>query len=109
MRDSEKMRLAASVVDLHYDLQEALAASRKKYPIREFQLFAQAVRNYATATRRHALIHRDVVKAVNDLRIELENERKTVPGEVLVEADRLECLIFLGYDPYFEGDEPPGL
>jgi hypothetical protein len=22
---------------------------------------------------------------------------------------RLECLLFSGYDPYFEGDEPPGL
>jgi hypothetical protein len=22
---------------------------------------------------------------------------------------RLECLLFMGYDPCFEGDEPPGL
>jgi hypothetical protein len=26
-----------------------------------------------------------------------------VPGSILYEADRLECLIFLRYDPHFEG------
>jgi hypothetical protein len=25
------------------------------------------------------------------------------------EASRLESLLFSGYDPHFEGDEPPGL
>jgi len=32
-----------------------------------------------------------------------------VPDEVLLEAERLECLLFSGYDPHFDGDEPPGL
>jgi hypothetical protein len=27
----------------------------------------------------------------------------------MVEAQRLECLLFIGYDPFFDGDEPPGL
>jgi hypothetical protein len=35
-------------------------------------------------------------------------ERKRVPESVLMDADRLQCTIFAGYDPYFEGDEPPG-
>jgi hypothetical protein len=26
---------------------------------------------------------------------------------VLFEAERLECLLFLGYDPHLDGDEPP--
>ena len=39
----------------------------------------------------------------------LRSERKRVPGRVLSEADRLECLFFGGFDPHFEGDEPPGL
>ncbi len=39
----------------------------------------------------------------------LRSERKRVPDEVLLEAERLECLLFLGYDPHFDGDEPPGL
>jgi hypothetical protein len=49
------------------------------------------------------------VNAVNGLREYLSIERKRVPGDVLFEADRLECQLFAGYDPYFEGDEPPGL
>jgi hypothetical protein len=32
-----------------------------------------------------------------------------VPGRVLSEVDWLECLFFGGFDPHFEGDEPPGL
>lgn len=36
----------------------------------------------------------------------LRLERKRVPDDVLYEADRLHCLLFSGYDPYFEGDAP---
>ena len=32
-----------------------------------------------------------------------------VPGLRCRDAKRLECLLFLGYDPHFDGDEPPGL
>ncbi len=85
------------------------AGNRREYPIREFRLFAEAVRTYAEKTREDDMIHRAVVGAVNGLVDELRTERKTVPGEVLFEADRLECIVFLGYDPCFEGDEPPGL
>ncbi len=89
MRDSEKDRLALAVAD------------RRKYPIPEFQQFAEAVRNYAEKIRSDDTIRRTVVTAVNGL--------KQVPGEVLFEADRLECLVFLGYDPNFDGEEPPGV
>ena len=47
--------------------------------------------------------------AVNGLVEFLSLERKRIPEEVLWEAERLECLLFSGYDPDFEGDEPPGL
>ena len=49
------------------------------------------------------------VQAVNGLVENLRSERKRVPEEVLLEAERLECLLFSGYDPHFDGDEPPGL
>ncbi len=39
----------------------------------------------------------------------LSAERTRVPVDVLRDAERLECLVFMGYDPCFEGDEPPGL
>jgi hypothetical protein len=55
------------------------------------------------------MLHRGVVMAVNGLVEHLQSERKRVPGDVLLEAERLECLLFLGYDPHFDGDEPPGL
>jgi hypothetical protein len=48
-------------------------------------------------------------RGLNGLTQSLELERKRVPGEILYEADRLESLFFAGYDPHFEGDEPPGL
>jgi hypothetical protein len=107
--DSEKDRLALSVVDRHADFKAALAANRRKYPIPEFRLFAEAVRNYVEKTRGDDLVHRAVAGAVNGLVDELTVERRRAPGEVLFEADRLECLVFLGYDPNFDGDEPPGL
>jgi hypothetical protein len=55
------------------------------------------------------MLHRSVVQAVNGLVEYLRSERKRVPEEVLLEAERMECLLFLGYDPHFDGDEPPGL
>jgi len=75
----------------------------------EFRSFAAVVRQYAEATREDEMLHRGVVSAVNGLVQYLQYERKKVPGTVLWEADRLECLLFGGYDPHFDGDEHPGL
>ena len=47
--------------------------------------------------------------SINGLTEHLQLERKRVPGRVLSEADRLECLFFEGFDPHFEGEEPPSL
>ena len=66
-------------------------------------------KRYAELTKSDPLIHRSVAGAVNGLVDFLEAERKCVPGDVLRDAERLECLLFSGYDPHFEGDEPPGL
>lgn len=46
---------------------------------------------------------------MSGLREYLQIERKRVPGDVLFDADRLETILFEGYDPSFEGDEPPDL
>ena len=109
MSGSEKDRLAALVTDQHCALQEALAESRKRYPTREFRAFAAVMRQYLDATGEDEMLHRNVVRAVHGLLEYLQSERKSVPTEVLMEAERLECLLFLGYDPHFDGDEPPGL
>jgi hypothetical protein len=109
MRNSQKHRLATSVATHWLDFQEALSDNRRKYPTREFHEFAQAVRRYVDLTRRDRLVHRTVAEAINRLTESLRLERKRVPGDILYEADRLECLFFEGYDPHFEGNEPPGL
>jgi hypothetical protein len=105
----EKDRLATTVVDQWRTFQDALALTKRTYPAREFLLFADAARRYADATRHDQLVHRDVVNAIHGLTEFLRLERKRTPGGILSEADRLECLFFGGFNPHFEGDEPPGL
>ena len=104
-----KDHLAAVAEERWLDFQNSLSDSGRRYPIQEFKTFVQAVRNYIAKTERDPLMHRKVVNVVNGLADSLKATRKQVPGEVLAEADRLECLLFAGYDPYFEGNEPPGL
>jgi hypothetical protein len=50
-----------------------------------------------------------VAGVLNRLTDYVRLERKRVPGTVLSEADRLECLFFGRFDPHFDGEEPPGL
>ena len=109
MPEGEKDRLASFVADRHYEFEAALARNRRRYPTREFRLFVEAVRKYVGKTQSDEMIHRNVARTVYGLVDYLRVERKRVPGEVLFEAERLECLLFAGYDPNFEGDEPPGL
>ena len=75
MSGSEKDRLAALVIDQHCALQEALAESRKRYPTREFRAFATVMRQYADATGKDEMLHRNVVCAVNGLVQYLQSER----------------------------------
>ena len=108
MVDSKQDRLAKEVVELSTSFKMALS-NKRKYPLAEFKSFVAAAKRYIEALGNGPLIHRDVVSAISGLREFLEIERKRVPGEVLYEADRLECLLFAGYDPHFDGEEPPGL
>ena len=78
-------------------------------PIQQFRKFWSAASRYAELTKTHSLIHKTLACAVNGLVDFLRVERKQVPADVLRDADRLESLFFNGYDPYFVGDEPPGL
>src|ERR1700730_6874397 len=87
----------------------ALPQKSGKYPIQQFQAYLSATRRYAELTQSDALIHKSVATAVHGLVDFLSAERKRVPNDVLSNAERLECLLFRGYDPHFESDEPPGL
>jgi hypothetical protein len=108
MDDSVKDRLASQVLELLIDFEMALSERKRKYPAQEFFAFASAARRYIDLTRKDQLVRRDVAVALKDLAC-LEVMRKGVPDAVVLEAHRLESLFFDGYDPYFEGDEPPGL
>ena len=108
MPSSEKDRLATEVEDRWVNFQEGLS-DKRRYPIQRFKAFVEAARRYAELTRADPLIHRKVAGAVNGLTEFLKVERKRVPEQILWDAQRLECLLFSGYDPHFEGDEPPGL
>jgi hypothetical protein len=106
--NSEKNALAEEVIELWVSFQMALS-NKRKYPAAEFTSFVASARKYLESIGRDQLIHREVVNAINGLVDFLRVERKRVPGTILYEAERLESLFFAGYDPYFEGDEPPGL
>ncbi|MBM3796458.1 MAG: hypothetical protein FJW31_20890 [Acidobacteria bacterium] len=91
------------------DFQIALSENKRRYPMQQFEVFLCAARQYIEMTGNDRMVHKSVAQLVNGLREYLQLERKTVPGVVLFEADRLETQFFAGYDPGFEGDEPPGL
>jgi hypothetical protein len=106
---SQKDQLAADAIDRWGDFQEGLASVKRKYPISQFQPFWSATKRYAELTKADLLIHKQVAAAVHGLVDYLSAERTRVPVDVLRDAERLECLLFMGYDPCLEGDEPPGL
>lgn len=108
MPPTEKNRLAAQVEERWLDFQDALS-DKRKYPLLAFRDFWEAAWRYAEAVKRDPLIHRAVMSAVNGLTDYLTVERKRVPEKVVWDAQRLESLLFSGYDSDFEGDEPPGL
>ena len=109
MPTSEKDRLAAEAMDRWEDFQQSLSAEKRRYPIQQFRAFWLAAIRYAELTKSDSLLHKRLAAAVNGLVDFLGAERKRVPGEILRDAERLECLFFEGYDPHFVGDEPPGL
>jgi hypothetical protein len=97
MADSQKERLAAEVEERWGDFQEGLSDQRK-YPVEQFRAFWDAGKRYAELTKNDPLIHRKVIVAINGLTDFLSVERKRIPGNILPDAERLECLIFSGYD-----------
>ena len=105
---NQKDQRAEEVLERWVSFQMALS-NKRKYPSVEFTGFAASVRQYVQAVGRDSMIHREVAHAINGLVDFLRVERRQVPDAVIYEASRLETLLFSGYDPHFDGDEPPGL
>ena len=53
------------------------------------------------------MIRRSVAGALNGFREYLMLYERRVPGEWLAIADRMETMVFCGYDSHFDGFEPP--
>lgn len=104
----EKRHLAEVVLQARAALDQALTGKRR-WPKAEFGTLFDAVVAYTRSTAEDEMIHRAVASSVSGLREYLEVASKQVPGDALAKADRLETMLFCGYDPYFDGDEPPGL
>src|SRR3954454_9431558 len=98
MAESEKDRIARQTADLRVTFDMGLS-NKPKYPVTEFKAFVQSARRYIAITAGDPVVHRSVVQAVNGLREFFQVERKRVAGDILFEADRLECHFFAGYDP----------
>jgi len=107
MAESGKDELAKRIEELRAAFELALS-NKRKYPTR-VSSFVHCIRRYIQLTADDAMIHKTVASSVNGLREFLQAERKRVPGNVLFEADRLECQVFAGYDPAVGGGEPPDL
>jgi hypothetical protein len=108
VRQSDQNRLAEKVIESWSAFEEALG-EKGRYPKAQFHAFADSVRGYLTAIESGPMVHRSVASTLNGLTERLQLTRRRTPGDILFEADRLECHFFHGYDPCFEGDEPPGL
>jgi hypothetical protein len=103
MPSPEKDRVAAEVVRCWADFQEGLSSNKRKYPLKQFSVFWTVTKRCVELTKSDSLIHRHVACAANGLVAFLEVERKRVPADVLRDVERLECLVFSGYDPYSGG------
>ncbi len=106
---ADKNHLAQRVRETRIKLNRLRESNRKKFPEGAFEAFAAVTREYLEATGKDEMIHRCVMNAVVGLVDELQEDRLEPSGDVLYQADRLETMLLMGYDPYFEGDEPPGL
>ena len=75
----------------------------------EFNLLFDAVVSYTNCLGDENWLHRDLARVISGIREFLQLKEFKTPGHVLAKADRMETMVFSGYDPYHEGPEPPGL
>jgi hypothetical protein len=106
--DKEIGKLAEGVLKAYEQFENGLYG-KGRFPISDFRSFFKASVRYIEATKDAAMIHRSIASIVSGLRDKLTLQAVHAPGEAISDADRLECMLFSGYDPYFDGDEPPGL
>ena len=107
--ESNPQQIAEQEVIDAWTLFQVALSKRGAFPIRELNQLFDSVNRYSQSMAESEYIHKSIASMFNGFREFLELERKRVPGQALATADRLETILFDGYDPQFEGDEPPGL
>lgn len=108
MHNTDSNKLAEDVVDAYAEFESHLY-EKGPFPMFYFTAFFEAAVHYTESMKNSPMIHRNVASSINGLRDILELKSSRAPGQAISNADRLECMLFSEYDPYFEGHEPPGL
>ncbi len=109
MIPSEKDLMAEKVMKAWSAFQNALSSNKRSYPKDKFYVLFRALKDYVDLMQDDTMIHKSVARAINGFGEYLRMERKNVPGEIMYDTNRMECMLFSGYDPYFRGLEPPDL
>ena len=108
MKTNTQKLAETDVIDAWTLFQVALS-KRGAYPTKELNLLFDSVVRYSHEMAESEFIHKTIASMFTGFREYLQLERKRVPGSALATADRLETILFDGYDPIFEGDEPADL
>jgi hypothetical protein len=99
--------LAQRVLEARAELDSRLHESGRRFPVAAIEMLWRAVLDYSAAMKGLKWLHRDVVRELSGFREYLELATFKTPPDVLQTADRMECILFAGYDPYPEDDERP--
>ncbi len=108
MHNTDSNKLAEDVMNAYAEF-ETYFHGKGPFPMLYFKAFFETVVRYTESIKNSPMIHRKVASAVNGFREMLELKASYAPGQAISDADRLECMLFSEYDPYFEANEPPGL
>ena len=101
--------LAKRIMDAHAAFDARLGGRGRRFPDAEFDRLWRAVLEYSAAMTGLNWLHRDVARTLSGFREYLELEIFGTPPDSVRRADQMECVLFCDYDPYQDGDEPPGL
>ena len=108
MNNTDSDNLAEEALNAYAEFETHLY-EKGPFPLIHFRSFFEAAVRYIESIKNCPMIHRSIASAINGLRDVLELKSSRAPGQAISDADRLECMLFSEYDPYFEGHEPPGL
>jgi hypothetical protein len=92
-KPTETDRMAETVLNGYTELELALGKSNA-FPRKQFDRFFESVIRYVEKIEDGAFVHRRVAGVLNGLTDCLRLHRKRLPGDVLYQADRLECIFF---------------